>query len=258
MLVDNTDWHIEESEMSGLARRLCSKDTGYGLDGFIAVIPADEPDCDFRMLFYNSDGSMGEMCGNGARCVARFAYERGIAKNPDNIRFRTTAGIVTGRRISEELYEVRLNDPSIADMHRNVCIDGRDYDCAYVELGKPGIPHAIVEMPLEDIEASDSLRELGRKLRYSPEFPKGANVTFFSFTDSDRVKAITFERGVEDFTLACGTGCGSTAVSLAMRDQLPGNRLNINMPGGELSVRFSRGGDIISNILLTGPTAYMD
>ena len=257
VLVDNTDNSIDENCMSSLAIKLCSKEIGYGLDGMIELLPAENKDCDFRMMFFNSDGSQGEMCGNAARCVSRFGYEQGYAPNGDNIRIKTTAGLVTGRRITEELYEVRLNDPSIADMHRAVTIDGETYDCAYVELGKPGIPHAVVEMPLEEIGATEKLRSLGRELRNSPAFPKGANVTFYAFTDENSIKAITYERGVENFTLACGTGCGASAVSLSLRGTLQGSNLKIAMPGGNLSVSFTRNGDIITDILLTGPTAYI-
>ena len=252
VMYDNTGGEIRESEMSALAEKQCAL---RGTDGAIFVLPGEDG-CDFRMLFYNSDGSLGEMCGNGARCVARFGYELGLAEDPENIRFLTTAGLVTGRKITEELYEVRLNDPSVIDLHRVVEIDGKEYDCAYVELGDPGIPHALVEMPLDEIKAGDELRELGRKLRYAKEFPKGANVSFYAFTGEDSVRAITFERGVEDFTLACGTGCGSMGVCLALSGRLPGDRLNISMPGGDLSVRVALTEGRIKDLLLTGPTAY--
>lgn len=243
--------------LSELAVELCGGNSGIRADGLIAVCPFSGNDADFRMLFYNSDGSLGEMCGNGARCVCRYGYEHGFASDPQNIRVMTTAGLVTGKRIDEVLYEVRLNDPDVLDPHRLAEADGQSFDCSYVELGRPGIPHAVVLTPEEDFSDRDALRERGRQLRFSPVFPKGANVTFAYFTGEASVKAVTFERGVEDFTLACGTGCGSTAVSLAARGLLPGNHLEISMPGGELSVRFSRSGDSFSDIYLTGPTAYI-
>ena len=255
VLINDMERGIAEEQMSSLAVNLCGKEK---VDGLIIVLPPEDADSDFRMMFFNSDGSIGEMCGNGARCVARFGYEQGIAKDPQNIRIMTTAGLVTGRKITDNLYEVRLNDPSVADIHREVEANGKVYDCSYVELGRPGIPHAVVEIPIEEIKDCDSLRELGRALRYSSEFSKGANVTFCAFTDESSVKAITFERGVEDFTLACGTGCGATAVTMALRNRLPGSYIIVDMPGGELKVTFSRQGTAIYNILLTGPTAYME
>lgn len=243
--------------LAELAVELCGGSSETRADGLIAVCPFSGDSADFRMLFFNSDGTMGEMCGNGARCVCRYGYEHGFAPDPQNIRVMTTAGLVTGRRIDDVLYEIRLNDPDVLDPHRIAETDGRQFDCSYVELGRPGIPHAVVLTPEDDFSDLDALRERGRQLRFSPVFPKGANVTFAYFTGEDSVRAITFERGVEDFTLACGTGCGSVAVSLGARDLLPGNSLKISMPGGELSVRFSRCGDSFSDIYLTGPTAYI-
>ena len=115
-------------DLSDLALRLCSEKTGPGADGLIVVLPG-EPGVDFSMLFYNADGSLGEMCGNGARCVARYAVEHGLSPNPGQIRFQATAGHISARRIDRELYEVRLPDPSVIDLDR--LAEGQC--CAYVE-----------------------------------------------------------------------------------------------------------------------------
>lgn len=256
ILTENLHGELQGEDLSGLALRLCNPKTGPGADGMIVVVPAGE-EADFGMLFYNSDGSLGEMCGNGARCIARYGVEHGLAPDPANIRVLATAGLVTARRITGELYEVRLNDPSVVDLHRPAEAFGTVYDCAYVELGQPGIPHAVVETPAADFDDCDALRERGRALRRSPAFPKGANVSFVCRTGGERVRAITFERGVEDFTLACGTGCGSIAASLALRGVLSGDSVKIDMPGGTLSVRFRREGGRVCDLLLTGPTAVI-
>ena len=105
-------------DLRDLALRLCSPHSGPGADGMIVILPASE-DADFAMLFYNSDGSVGEMCGNGARCVARYAVEHGLSPDPENIRFRATAGMITARRIDQTRYEVRLPDPSVMDLLRS-------------------------------------------------------------------------------------------------------------------------------------------
>lgn len=251
VLTENLHGELQGEDLSVLALRLCDPLTGPGADGLIVLVPA--ADADFGMLFYNSDGSLGEMCGNGARCLARYGFERGLAHDAQRIRFRATAGLVTGRRITEERYEVRLNDPAVIDLHR--AAEGED--CAYVELGDPGIPHAVLEVGPEAFADFDALRERGRKLRHSAAFPRGANVTFACLTGETSVQAITFERGVEDFTLACGTGCGATAVSLILRGRIPGERVEIDMPGGELSVQLRREGDMVRDIFLTGPTAVV-
>ena len=255
VVTENLHGELQGEDLSGLALRLCHPQTGPGADGMIVLVPVEG--ADFGMLFYNADGSLGEMCGNGARCIARYGVEHGLAPDPQHIRVLATAGLVTARQITRELYEVRLNDPSVVDPHRPAEAMGQIYDCAYVELGDPGIPHAVVETPEADFGNMDILREWGRALRRSPAFPKGANVSFVCRTGEERVRAITFERGVEDFTLACGTGCGSIAVSLALRGRIPGNRLEIDMPGGRLSVRFRRESGRVSDLLLTGPTAVV-
>ena len=256
VLTENLHGELQGEDLSGLALRLCRPADGPGADGMIVIVPAGA-EADFGMLFYNADGSLGEMCGNGARCIARYGVEHGLAPDPAQIRVLATAGLVTARRITRELYEVRLNDPSVVDLHCPAEALGAEYDCTYVELGKPGIPHAVLETPAADFADLDALRERGRALRHSPAFPKGANVSFVCRTGDERVRAITFERGVEDFTLACGTGCGSIAASLALRGVLPGERVTIDMPGGTLSVRFRREGGRVRDLLLTGPTAVV-
>jgi len=152
---------------------------------------------------------------------------------------------------------VRLNDPSVIRQHVPIEVDGKTYDCFYVEQGQPGIPHAVVRVGAEAFDDSDTLRELGRSLRWAKEFPKGANVTFAFYNGSYPVKAITFERGVEDFTLACGTGCGATATSLVLSGAATKQPVLISMPGGQLSVRLTAQGESVSDVFLTGPTAYI-
>ncbi len=256
LITENLRGELQGEDLSVLALRLCSEESGPGADGFIVLEPAS--DADFAMLFFNADGSLGEMCGNGARCVARYGWEQGLARDPACIRIRATAGLVTGRRISETQYEVRLNDPSVIALHRPVPLGGELLDCAYVELGSPGIPHAVEEVPSTAFDNWDALRERGRALRHSPVFPRGANVTFVCLSGERTVRAVTFERGVEDFTLACGTGCGATAASLILRGRIPGEELTIQMPGGELSVRLTREGHTVRDIFLTGPTALVE
>ena len=254
VLTEDLHGELQGEDLSDLALRLCRL---ADADGLIVIVPAGDA-ADFGMLFYNSDGSLGEMCGNGARCIARYGVEHGLAPDPAHVRILATAGLVTARRIDAERYEVRLNDPSVVDLHRPAEAFGTLWDCAYVELGKPGIPHAVVEVPESDFDELDALRERGRALRHSPVFPRGANLSFVCRTGEERVRAITFERGVEDFTLACGTGCGSIAASLILRGVIPGEELEIDMPGGELSVRLRREGARVRNILLTGPTAVVE
>lgn len=267
VILENNHHELEGQDLGALARRLCSVETGPGADGLI-VITEGPGNMDFGMLFYNSDGSLGEMCGNGARCAARYGVEHGLSPDPGQIRFQATAGPVTARRITPEQYEVRLNLPAVTDLHRAAEADGREILCAYVELGNPGIPHAVTEADPEELDAAFravsgpaaacSLQDRGRQLRHSPVFPKGANVTFFTRTGECSVRAITFERGVEDFTLACGTGCGATAVALTLQGRVAGDTLTVQMPGGVLTVRVRCEESEIRELLLTGPTAVVE
>ena len=230
----------KEFDFSKLALELCKLS---GADGFMAVDYSEV--ADFKLHFYNSDGSRGEMCGNGARCICRFAYDNGIAG--ETMVVETDAGLVPGWRLSETQFRVKLNNPGILDLNRKG-------DIAYVELGNPGVPHAVAECPDLNWETEDSRKEYYRSLRYDPAFPKGANVNFYRWIGENEVRVLTFERGVEDFTLACGTGCGSIASILWTKGQLPGGVLTAQNQGGTLTVTVSGEEGTIRSIYLEGPT----
>ena len=227
-------------DFSPLALELCKLTDA---DGFMAV--DDSEIADFKLHFYNSDGSRGEMCGNGSRCICRFAYENGIAGEAMTVE--TDAGLVSGARLSENRYRVRLNNPSILDLNRKGSI-------AYVELGDPGVPHAVMEVPGLRWEMGDALRHQARQLRFDPAFPKGANVNLYTWLDETTVRILTFERGVEDYTLACGTGSASTAVTLWAQGKLPGGRLTVKNRGGDLTVTVAGQNGRVDTLLLEGPT----
>ena len=229
-----------EYDFEKLAVELCKL---TGADGFMAVDHSDY--ADFRLHFYTSDGSRGEMCGNGARCICRYAYDMGIAGA--SMVVQTDAGPVPGLRIDENQYRVLLNRPEIIDLHRKG-------DVAYVELGNPGVPHAVAEYKGDLWAHKDKLREQMRQLRFDPAFPKGANVNFYQWLGDAEIRVLTFERGVEDFTLACGTGTGSVAAVIRTLGQLPGGELTAHNPGGALKVRGEEEEGKIHNLFLEGPT----
>ena len=251
LILNNMDEHLPAKAFPEIARTLCERHLSIGADGMM-VVEAPTQGGDYKMLFFNSDGSMGEMCGNGARCICRYGYEVGLAGETQTVE--TTAGIVTGRRISQRLYQIRLNDPSTIKLDSSIEVDGIKYACAYVELGNPGIPHAVV--PYHNLKNADEneLRELGRKMRWHNAFPKGANVNFYEITGEDAIYERTFERGVEEFTYACGTGTGSVVTVLTLQGKVSGCGVKVDMPGGRLIIDAEREGSAIRNLYLTGPT----
>lgn len=251
IIINNMSGEIPESKWPEIAKIVCERHMSVGADGLM-VVERPDGDADFKMLFYNSDGSMGEMCGNGARCICRYGYEHGLAGETQTIE--TTAGIVTGERIDKLHYRIRLNNPSIVKLDMPITISETTYNCSYVELGDPGIPHVVVEIPALEICPPHKLFNLGRSLRYHPAFPKGANVNFYEIIDNDLIYERTYERGVEDFTYACGTGTGSTITVLTLKGLVSGNHVRAQMKGGELLIDAERENGQIKHLYLTGPT----
>ena len=227
-------------DFSALAKEYCAL---AGADGFMAVDDSDK--ADFKLHFYNADGSRGEMCGNGARCICRFAYDMGIAGA--EMVVETDAGLVPGWRLDENQYKVKLNNPSILDMSRKGPI-------AYAELGDPGVPHAVAEYVGDLWGDKEDIRDHMEQLRHDPAFPKGANVNFYEVIGENEVKVLTFERGVEDYTLACGTGTGSVACVLYRKGQMTGDVLTAHNPGGTLKITLGETDGVFHTIELEGPT----
>ena len=224
---------------SDLAKKLCKE---LGADGLLAADNSDK--ADFRLHFYNPDGSRGEMCGNGARCICKFACDMGLAK--DAMTVETDAGLISGWRLGENQYRVQLNNPGLVDLHR---LD----DAAYIELGDPGIPHSVTECSALDWADKESLLPKFLEIRHCPAFPKGVNVNFYRWLEKGTVRMLTYERGVEDFTLACGTGSASVAVTLWLQGKLPGGHLTAENPGGTLHITVEGQNGIVTALYLEGP-----
>ena len=233
----------KQLDFAEMARELC---TQWGTDGFLAVDYSEK--ADFRLHFYNSDGLRGEMCGNGARCVCKYAYDHGIAG--DTMTVETDAGLVYGWRLAENHYRVRLNNPGVVDLQRLP-------DTAYVELGDPGLPHSVTEC--SDLKWSDKefLRPAFLKIRQDPVFSKGVNVNFYRWLTDSSVRLLTFERGVEDFTLACGTGSACVAVTLWLQGKLPGGHLTVENPGGALEITIEGANGQVQALYLEGPAEVL-
>ena len=278
ILINNIEEKLPQEVFPELAKTLCARRLSIGADGMMIV---EKPTMggDLKMIFYNSDGSLGEMCGNGARCICRYAVESGLSKGDRQV-IETTAGIVTGERLDGRNFRIRLNDPSVVETSHPLTVDGETYPAAYVVLGDPGIPHACVPIHgLADFD-KDKLRLIGRKMRFHESFPKGANVNFFEIQDNGEILEYTYERGVEDFTYACGTGTGSVGASLAvsaariragqedapaLKAETAGKVMDgaavhsfvLHMAGGTLTVDVvldGENGDHVKDLYLSGPT----
>lgn len=203
-------------------------------DGFMALDGSEI--ADLRLHFYNSDGSRAEMCGNGARCICRFAYDNGIVG--ERMTVESDAGIVEGERINVNTYRIRLDAPSKPTLDLG---DG-------AELLTVGVPHVTVKLDELDFERAYALLERAKALREN----FNANVDFYSVANENTVKLLTYERGVEDFTLACGTGSLAVAVALLKRGVIKNNTVIIKNRGGELKVIIAMKNDKVESLYLEG------
>ena len=221
-------------------RQLCDRHFGIGADGLMTLRRSAGLDCSMR--YYNADGSPGEMCGNGGRCFALFAHHLGIGG--DIKRFDSTDGIHEARmlRIDGLRSTVELG---MIDVER---IDRGD---GYWFLDT-GVPH-YVEFT-DDLEAVDVIGR-GRRIRYDKRFAKGTNVNIVKVVGPGHIAVRTYERGVEDETLACGTGATAAAIVTAFARQPHTHDFRITVPGGALAVRLSheQGTQTYTDIRLTGP-----
>jgi diaminopimelate epimerase len=234
---------INEPEARGmnfaaLARNLCDRKFGAGADGLLLI--GRSRMAGVRMRIFNTDGSEAEMCGNGARCAAYFAKSRlsgGI---------ETKAGII-GAKVSGDTVRIRLTDPK--DIKTSIPIQvGRRI--MKVNFLNTGVPHVVVFV--QGLDKIDVVA-LGRFIRYHRKFsPAGTNVNFIEVLGPDAISIRTYERGVEDETLACGTGSTASAIIFALKGA-NGNRIKLKTRGGEaLKVYFEKKGDKFTNVWLEG------
>lgn len=233
ILIDNQELNFASEQLTKFAARVCTRRVSVGADTLIAV-EAARGSGDFYARFFNADGSEAEMCGNGARCVARWAYDTGIAK--ENMVIETIAGDVPAERLDKRTYRVQLNSPTVFEGDKVIQIDGKSVTVDYVELGNPGIPHLVVHVPDLAMTELETIVKFARKLRNHSAFEKGANVNFYDILSDQTVVERTYERGVEDFTLACGTGTGSTAYALTKKGLVKSDPVVIEVLGGQLQV----------------------
>lgn len=226
--------------------RVCDRHRGVGGDGLIAVEPATDG-ADFKMRYYNADGGEAEMCGNGARCFARFASR--VAGRTASVKFETLAGIIGAELIGENV-RLAMSKPHSHAAPVELDVAGEKLTVHFLNTG---VPHAVVFV--SDLEGTDIVK-LGRALRYHPHFaPKGTNANFIANIPGG-IAIRTYERGVEDETLACGTGVTAAALLWAAANGAS-SPVSVKVRGGDtMQVGFERDGEGWSNVTLTGPADF--
>jgi len=228
--------------------RLCDRHRGVGADG-VLILERAINGADFRMRYYNADGGEAEMCGNGARCFARFADR--VAGPLEQLRFETPAGII-GAELRGDLVTLQMSRPRDLRLGLDLAAEGEKFRAHYVDSG---VPHVVV--PVARIDDVD-VQSLGAELRRHRMFaPRGANANFSEARGPRSIAIRTYERGVEAETLACGTGVVASAIIFAATENVAGP-IEVLVKGGDtLQVNFERNGNDFDRVTLTGPADFV-
>ena len=246
VLIDNRseDVHLNRAQIV----QICDRHRGIGADGILLLEKASNQ-ADFRMRYFNSDGGEAEMCGNGARCFARFANK--VADAQGKISFETPAGVI-GAELTGDLVTLQMTDPT--DLRLDVSLRVGDKNKS-VHFINSGVPHVVISV--ERIDDLDVRRE-GAAIRHHQMFsPKGANVNFIKKRGAKQITIRTYERGVEDETLACGTGVVAGALIFVATENTDGPIGVLVRSGNELKVGFDKIDNQFRNVTLTGPAEFV-
>jgi diaminopimelate epimerase len=243
VMIDNTEQKLVLS--SEQIARLCNRHFGIGADGVLFAEPGIN-DADFQMIYHNADGSLADMCGNGARCFARFVQplKKGIA---DRVTFQTGAGRIEAQFHGSDV-AINMTAPHSLNTHIKLLTSTGEWLVHFINTG---VPHVVCFV--NNVENIPVL-SLGAEMRHHAEFgPKGANINFVEKISLHRIKIRTYERGVEGETLACGTGVVAAAV---MAHKLLGIALPVSVAvrsGEILTAHFEQNGDNFREVILQGP-----
>ena len=245
IVIDHRAALIPEQDQPEFARKVCRRMFSVGADGLILL--ENSAIADFSWRFYNGDGSVAEMCGNGARCAARFAYTKGIAGS--RMSFETLAGIIEAEVSDDESVRLRMTPPCDFRTGLKVMLDRRERELSFVNSG---VPHAVF---FTEEEEQVPVREWGKIVRFHPLFqPDGTNVNFVQKIGENSIRVRTYERGVEDETMACGTGAVASAIFAAING-LVRSPVAVDTSGGDrLTILFDlQEGPQAENVFLQGP-----
>jgi len=244
IIIDNRVPIIDESRLKELIVGACRRKLSVGADGLILI--ENSQHADFRWRFYNADGSEADMCGNGARCAARVASILGIGNN-GRMCFETGAGLIEAEVFASGQVSIRLTDAPLPDLDRSIRLSTGNATISFVHTG---VPHVVMEVA--DVDRID-VKAMGREIRYHADFaPAGTNVNFASPKGLRRLAIRTYERGVEDETLACGTGSTAAALVMAEKYGWTSPVAVDTRSGSQLTIHFERSTSGYTNLFLEG------
>jgi diaminopimelate epimerase len=238
VILDNRDNKYDDLSVKQI-KHICDRRFGIGSDGLMLLAKKDG--YDFEMIYFNADGNQSSMCGNGGRCLVKFAYHMGIHKN--TYHFLATDGEHFADIGIDKIIRLKMKDVAKVEEHSSYAILNT------------GSPHFVkFATNVKDIDVV----ETGREIRYSAAFEEeGINVNFVESVDEDSIFVRTYERGVEDETMSCGTGVTASAL-MSAHNENGFNRVEVQTPGGHLSVEFEKTADEhFQNIWLCGPAEFV-
>jgi diaminopimelate epimerase len=250
---------IPEERKSNIAAKISNRHFGIGSDGVIFIRESEKEQIKFS--FYNPDGSAAEMCGNGIRCFAKYVYEKGILKNEiknKKINVETLAGTIIPELTVEngivKLVKVDMGAPAVEFINKEIKINENSYRITSISMGNP---HAVLFY--ENVDGVDVVK-IGREIRnHLTVFPKGTNIHFVEKTDKNEFKIRTYERGVEDETLACGTGICASAVASALNNKVANKfgEILFHAKGGDIKILLEFEERKITKVYLIGNAEYV-
>jgi len=254
-VIIDSDTSLEGVDLSKLAKAVCHRRYGIGGDGLLILEKSRSANA--KMRIFNPDGSEAEMCGNGIRCFAKYAFDKGVVTEKI-MDIETLAGIKTVSILDDNV-EVDMGRPMFERKDIPAKGNGRfleeKLEGEEVSAVNLGVPHAVVFT--DDLDSVD-VKNLGRIIRISDVFPKGANVNFLEPAGENTFRIRTYERGVEDETLACGTGISaSAAVAVTLNKADPSKNITLEARGGALNVKVIVEDGDITGVKLIGPVSFV-
>lgn len=238
VMIDNRQ-NIFPKNDTKLIKSLCDRRFGIGADGLILL--ENHPSLDFKMVYYNSDGNESSMCGNGGRCLVAFAKQLNVIQ--DKATFEAIDGLHHATITNEGIVSLQMKD--VEDIKVNE-------DFVFLNTGSP---HHVALV--DDLQQFDVKNE-GAKIRYSELYGNtGSNVNFVKQLENDIFAVRTYERGVEDETLSCGTGVTAVAIAMYKTGKTTNNEINLKVEGGNLKVKFEVNDNLFTNVFLIGPATFV-